>query len=411
MASLQGRVLEAFRDGDVAHVVIIFGVKRRAFKLHFEIALPAPGSLVAVEVDEHQPGVVRSLIHLGGPDGGTWDPQSDVLRWRAVRQKRSRLELLRDRQEILREIRDDLYAQEFLEVQTPLLVPTSCPDLHIDSIPAQGGYLVTSTEYQLKRLIVGGVDKLFSLTQNFRAGDLGPRHNPEFTMLEWARAFAPLAAIEEDVERFTRRAFLRLHKNRSELSYRGASIDMTKPWERLTVREAFERYLGVVVASDFSLTSLARGAERAGLEVPEFLAQDAHSFTTYLLELVQPHLGQRVPLFLHEWPAFMTSSAELQTGNPALAERSELFIGGLEIADGFPSLRDVKTQEALFARELSRRAACGKPAIPIDTKYLEALRQGIPPGAGMALGIDRLVMVLTEQDDIRDVLAFAWDER
>lgn len=409
MTSLQGRILEAFRDGDVAQVVIIAGVKRRALKLHFEIALPPVGSLVAVQVDER--GEVSSLINLGGPEAGVWDPNGDVLRWRAVRQKRTRLELLRDRQEILREIREDLYAQEFLEVQTPLLVPASCPDLHIDSITAEGGYLVTSTEYQLKRLIVGGIDKLFSLTQNFRAGDLGQRHNPEFTMLEWARAFAPLAAIEEDVERFTRRAFTRLHKNRSELTYRGSTIDILKPWERLTVREAFERYLGVVVASDFSLTSLQRGAARAGLEVPEFLSQDAHSFTTYLLDRVQPYLGQRVPTFLREWPAFMTSSAELQSNNPALAQRSELYIGGLEIADGFPSLRDVKTQEELFARELARRAEAGKPAITLDTKYLEALRQGIPPGAGMALGIDRLVMVLTEQDDIRDVLAFAWDER
>jgi elongation factor P--(R)-beta-lysine ligase len=107
----------------------------------------------------------------------------------------------------------------------------------------------------------------------------------------------------------------------------------------------------------------------------------------------------------------MTSSAELLPHNRALARRSELYIGGLEIADGFPSLRDVATQQALFQRELERRAALGKPAVAIDIKYLEALRQGIPPGAGMALGVDRLVMVLTEQDDIRDVLAFAWDER
>lgn len=408
-APLHGRILESFHQNDQAQIVLISGTERRLLTLRSGIELPAIGSLVSAELDSETS--IGALIDLGGPAAGAWDPQGDVLRWRAISKKRPRIDLLRDRQTIVREIREDLYAQDFLEVQTPLLVPTSCPDLHIDSMNAEEGYLVTSTEYQLKRLIVGGIDKIFSLTQNFRAGDLGTQHNPEFTMLEWARAFAPLSAIEEDVERFTRRAFAKLHPHRNELRYRNLHIDLTKPWERLTVRTAFERYLGVVVDDDFSLASLQRGAARANCAVPDALSQDAHSFTTYLLDQVQPHLGRRVPTFLREWPAFMTSSAALQADNPALAERSELFIAGLEIADGFPSLRDAATQEALFARELSRRAAHERPAIHIDQKYLAALRQGIPPGAGMALGIDRLVMVLTEQEDIRDVLAFAWDER
>ena len=125
---------------------------------------------------------------------------------------------------------------------------------------------------------------------------------------------------------------------------------------------------------------------------------------------MQPRLGTPVPTFLCEWPAFMTSSAALLDDAPALACRSELLIAGLELSDGFPSLRDPDLQARLFDRENARRRAEGRDPVALDERYLAALREGIPPGAGMALGIDRLVMILTGKEQIRDVLALAWDE-
>jgi len=129
-----------------------------------------------------------------------------------------------------------------------------------------------------------------------------------------------------------------------------------------------------------------------------------------LIDAMQPHLGAPAPAFLCEWPAFMTSSAAILDDAPALACRSELLVAGLELSDGFPSLRDPELQARLFERENMRRREEGRASVALDERYVAALREGIPPGAGMALGVDRLVMILTGRERIRDVLALAWDE-
>jgi lysyl-tRNA synthetase class 2 len=259
-------------------------------------------------------------------------------------------------------------------------------------------------------MIAGGFDRVFTLTQNFREGEAGPWHNPEFTMLEWARAFETLEAIEGDAARFIRSAFSTLYPGEGALRYDGRQIDLLGPWERLSVRDAIEIHLGVAVDADFTPGSMREGCARAGLALPAGVDSDPLELLTGLLVELQPKLGWRAPTFLCEWPSFMTSSAGLSSRDPRIAERSELFIAGIEIADGFPSLRDPATQRETFARELARRRAAGKAPVGLDERYLEALEQGLPPGAGMALGVDRLVMVLTGARELRQVLTFAWDE-
>ncbi len=314
------------------------------------------------------------------------------------------------RQLILRTIREALYAHDFLEAETPMLVKGTCPDVQIDSIIAGNGYLVTSTEYQIKRLIVDGWDKVFTLTKNFRANEKGPYHSSEFTMLEWARAHALLEDIEEDAIRFIRDAFRQIHPGKDQLNYRGHAIDMASPWERLTVREAFSRYLRMHDVGDFSLAALCESANDAGVRLPANFLRDQHLVLSFLLDLVQPYLGKDTPTFLREWPAFMTSSAQLSERDPHVAERSELYMAGIEIADGFPFLRDAGMQRDFFAREQKRREEEGKPRVVLDEKYIEALERGIPSGAGMALGIDRLVMVLLDKQTIGEVQAFSEHE-
>jgi elongation factor P--(R)-beta-lysine ligase len=268
---------------------------------------------------------------------------------------------------------------------------------------------------------VGGCERPFSLTQNFRVGDEGELHNPEFTMLEWARAYEPLDTIEDDAERMIRRAFDALQsieqgvgqgdeRGGRLLRYGDHTLDLDQRFHRLGVREALKEKLGVTLADDFSLASMLDGARRAGLDLPASVQGDAHDAFSYLLLLLSPRLGLDAPVFLREWPAFMTSSASVSAENPSKAERSELFMAGIEIADGFPSLRDPTLQEQLFARELGRRRALGGEEVALDERYIEALRQGLPPGSGMALGVDRLVMVLCGAASIREVIPFAWDE-
>lgn len=321
----------------------------------------------------------------------------------------SRMSRLFQRQEIISTIRDDLYSQGFLEVETPLLVKATCPDAHIESIEAKGGYLVTSTEYQIKRMIAGGFQKLFTLGKNFRAGDQGRYHAQEFTMLEWARAEEPLKKIEEDAERFIKKAFKKLHSGKTILSFNGQDIDIAAPWQHLTVREAFQRYLGLDHLEDFSLKPLLSASKVAKIPLPTNFINDKGLVISYLLDLLQPHLGKTSPTFLHAWPAYLTASAPIKSDDPYIAERTELYIGGIEIANGFPFLRDADLQRRLFEEELKARKAQGKPPIAFDELYLKALKH-LPLGAGMALGIDRLALVLTQSDKLSDLLAFSWDE-
>lgn len=317
---------------------------------------------------------------------------------------------LGQRQQIFRAVREDLYAEGFLEVETPLLVKATCPDVHIDSIEADEGYLVTSTEYQIKRLIAGGLTKVFTLTKNFRAGDRGRYHSSEFTMLEWARAHESLKTIEEDAVRFIRKAFCQLHPSQSSLHFANHEIDiMHKSWEHLTVRQAFQHYLNITDVEDFSLKSLCHAAEQANIDLPADFKESRNLVMSFLLDKLQPYLGMKTPTFIHEWPAFLTASAPMSGKDAFTVERTELYIGGIEISNGFPFLTDAKKQKELFDQELKYRKEQGRPPVKIDEHYLKALEH-LPHGAGMALGMDRLVMVLTGSKCLTDVQAFGWDE-
>jgi lysyl-tRNA synthetase class 2 len=344
-----------------------------------------------------------------------WDHDGDGARWgkAAGARGQTRAQTLWARQRIVRAVREDLYAQGFLEVQAPLWLRSACPDLAIESARVEGGgWLTSSTEYALKRLAVGGFERAFTLTQNFRAGEVGPLHNPEFTMLEWYRAFATLEQIEDDVERFACAALCAVDPSADFIEIQGHRVQLRGvPWERLSVREALSRHLGVEVDEAFSLPSVLRGAAQAGVELPASAQHDAHAALSFLLAEVQPRLGLGRPTFLREWPACMTSSAPPLPDNPHVAQRSELFLGGVELADGFPFLTDAGLQARLFEQAQAERAAHGLEGVDLDGPFLEALRQGMPPGAGMALGLDRLVLALTGERELRRVLAFAWDER
>lgn len=331
----------------------------------------------------------------------------DALRWSNLGSARTRHDLLRARHNALHAIRRAFDDHRFLEVETPLLAKGTCPDLHIDSLSADGGWLVTSTEYHIKRFIVGGAERVYTLTRNFRSGEVGTLHNPEFTMLEWARAHETLAEIERDAERAIRAAAHAVGVGES-FEYKGYPVALDKPWERLSVRDALHKYLNIALGSAFDLESLRDAASRAGVSIPRNVADDVVDAFTWLLDQVQPHLGCSRPTFLVDWPAYLTTSAPNEGG---MATRSELFIAGVEIADGFPFLTDAVEQRQLFEHANTERRRRGKPEVVLDAAYLAALEEGLPPGAGMALGVDRLLMVLLGANHIRDVIAFDWNER
>jgi lysyl-tRNA synthetase class 2 len=392
---IRGRVLEASRG----RVVLGLGGPTLA------LTLPEGRD---VRVGDWVEAVHGELVVVSRPSRSP-SPQGDALRGHRARAGRSLLDRLRARHQVLRALRATLDSMGFLELEAPLLVRGSCPDLAIESFRVGDHYLTTSTEYAIKRLLVAGAARVYTLTKNFRAGDLGPVHAPEFTMLEWGRAFEGLDAIERDAEHLLRAALAAVSSEAEHLVVRGQRVRVAGvPFERIGVREALAERLGVRVDEAFSLESVREAARALDVGASDAALADRHFVVSVLLDRLSERLGHEVPTWLREWPSFLTSSAEVSEA--PVGERSELFVAGVELADGFPALRSAERQRTLFARENARRRAEGRHEVALDERYLAGLEEGLPPSAGMALGVDRLVLAVTGASELADVVAFGWDE-
>ncbi len=295
------------------------------------------------------------------------------INWALARRK----EKLAARARIIQAIRAFFVAQNFLEVETPHRIEVNAPEPHIDAVAAGDGWLHTSPELAMKRLLAAGYGDIFQVCRVWRADERGSRHQPEFTLLEWYRSHADYRQLMIDCENLFRHLL-----PAGELYWRGERIDLASPWRRLTVTEAFRRYASCSVAD-------AIGDGR---------------FEEVLTTEVEPALGLS-PAFLTEYPAPLAALARLKPGDRAVAERCELYIGGLELANGFSELADPAEQRARFAADEEARRAAGKPPCPLPENFLADLER-MPEAAGIALGVDRLVMLLTDAAAIDDVIAF-----
>ncbi|MCC6748295.1 MAG: EF-P lysine aminoacylase GenX [Deltaproteobacteria bacterium] len=329
--------------------------------------------------------------------------------WRVAGGGRSRRERLRVRADVLRAIRAFFDARGYLEVQTPVRVTSPGLEPHLRAVPSDDAFLITSPEYQLKRLLAAGIERPYFLGPCFRAEEEGPLHHGEFCMLEWYEAYADLPSLMRQTEELVRAA-ARAANRPAAAPFRGAPLDLDRPFVRLTVREAFDRYAGIDLRGVMDAIGLRRAAEAAG-HGP--FPGDAHFdavFSELLVTWVEPHLAQLGAVFLTDFPAPLAALARLCPEDPTVAERFELYLGGVELANAFGELTDPVEQERRLHGDLALRAELGAPVYPIDERFLEALREGIPPAAGIALGIDRLLLVLCDADRLDEVVAFAPDE-
>ncbi len=278
----------------------------------------------------------------------------------------------------------------FVEVETPSMAPCPGLDLHLDAYAVGGSrpsrYLVTSPEYQMKRLLVGGIPRCFQIGRAFRRGERGAHHNPEFTMLEWYRAFASMEAVIADTEALVEAVFAAAGEPGSAL----AKLDRGRPFERLTVKDAFERHANVPESRMLELAS-----------------EDTDTFFRVLVEQVEPRVAEAGhPVVLHRYPATMASLARLCPDDRRYAERFEVYAAGVELCNGFGELTDPVEQRARFEHDLAERRARGLPTYPLDERFLAALGEGMPPSAGNALGLDRLVLLSRDARSIDEVIAF-----
>jgi lysyl-tRNA synthetase class 2 len=294
----------------------------------------------------------------------------------------------------------------YLEVDTPLLIPTPGMEPHITAFEApfvpetdvgqrRTLYLHTSPEYAMKRLLADGAGPLFQICKVFRNGEVSRTHNPEFTLLEFYRPRADYHAIMADLEGALAEA---------DHAVGGDGFFRRTPYERLSVRDAVLRETGVDLRACADGPSLKRAAEAAGVRTGDATSFDDVFFHLFL-QKVEGKLGWERPTYLTEYPASMASLARLKPGEPAVAERTELYARGLELANGFSELTDAVEQRARLVEEQEFRRNAGRAVYPLDERFLDAVGR-MPPSAGIAVGLDRILMLLLGVESISDVLLF-----
>jgi lysyl-tRNA synthetase class 2 len=323
-------------------------------------------------------------------------PGSEVARL-----PRARMTNLAARARVLAEVRAAFAERDFIEVETPLLVPSPGLEIHLDAVRAGDGWLITSPEYQMKRLLAAGFDRIYQVCRCFRDHERGAHHAREFTMIEWYRGYAGLDAIIDDLEQLVARACA---------VGGGCRIDVTPPWPRMTVQAAMARWAGVRVRGDEPAAELVGEVRRAGIAVADDTAWDDAFFAAFVARVDPAIAALARPLILHDWPAPLAALARRRPDDPAIALRFEAYAGGLELGNAFDELTDAVEQRARFADDQRVRAARGRAAYPIDERLIAALAEGLPPSAGIAVGFDRVVMLATGATDIRDVQTFTSDE-
>ena len=274
------------------------------------------------------------------------------------------LTCLSERARVLRQIRAFFDARGFTAVETPVRIPAPAPEPHIDCPPSGDWFLRASPELQMKKLLAAGMERIYQIGPCFRAGEKGRRHNPEFTMLEWYRANADYSDIARDAEELVAEV----------LRPRGSAA-----LPRVTVHEAYRRW-----------------AEWDPVE-----AWDQDRFDFDMATKIEPNLPKG-PLFLMDYPAPAASLARLKADDPRVAERWELYVDGLELANAFTELTDPVEQRRRFESARAERRALGEADYPLDEEFLDALAR-MPPSGGVALGVDRLVMLACGVRDISDV--------
>ena len=293
---------------------------------------------------------------------------------------------LQARASILQAIRLFFINQGYLEVETPHRIPAPAPESHIDAVPSGSWFLHTSPELCMKRLLAAGYEKIFQICRCWRGEERGRLHTPEFTLLEWYRTESNYRALMEECEAFIQSVASTLGLG-DKLHFRGQTIDLTRPWERISVEDAFQRYA----------------------PIPMRRALAEHVFDEVMVEKIEPRLGISRPTFLYDYPAERGALARLKGDDPTLAERFEFYVGGLELANAFSELIDTKEQRERFLAEQAYRRSLSKPPYPLPEKFLRELGS-MPPAAGIALGVDRLVMVLLDTPTIDEVVAFTPEE-
>lgn len=311
------------------------------------------------------------------------------------------------RSKVIKLLREFLDSRGFMEVETPILQPIATgaaarPFITYHNALDMNLYLRIAPELYLKRLLVGGFEKVYEIGRNFRNEGISTEHNPEFTSLELYWAYANyddmIKLFEEGIAYVVENVLGTL-----KVKYKGEEIDFTPPWRRITMKEAVKTYAGVDFDQIRDLEEAERIARNLGIELKK-----ADSLPTAMVEFFEELVEDKLiqPTFVIEYPVEVSPLAKRNKEKPDLTDRFELFIGGFEVANAFSELNDPIDQRMRFEEQAKRREMGDEEAHPMDEDFVNALEYGMPPAAGIGIGIDRLVMILTDTTSIRDVILF-----
>ncbi len=333
--------------------------------------------------------------------------------WYRLSQKEISWELFQVRSKILQNIRDFFNSRGFLEIDAPVLTPYPTLDNNIRSVDldirdfngkSHRLFMHTSPEHAMKKLLAAGAEKIYFLGKVFRDGELTRLHNPEFTMLEWYRTNADYHDIQKETEDLIRLITDPIISDQT-MNYQNSQIDLSAPWQHVTVRDLFLKHANLDLEKSDHVEDLRNTASILG--IPCNPNDDWETlFFRIFLEKIEPKLGHPKPVFVMNYPARLGLMAKRKSDHPGWAERTELYIAGLELANGYSELTNPGEQMERFIQEQQKVQTVTQKSCPIDKELIEALKIGFPPSAGISLGVDRLIMLLFNKTHIQDVLLF-----
>lgn len=332
-------------------------------------------------------------LYIGGQTCACICYTSGMKTWQKIRQDPKLLENYLVREKVIDTIRNFFKDQKFREVFTPTLVPIPSTEPNLEVFKTElrtsknvkkDGYLIMSPEFSIKKLLAAGIGNCFEIAKCFRNEEEVSRlHNPEFTMLEWYRINSDYKVIMKDFEQLFTKII-----GYQKLNYQGEVYDLTTPWPRISVADAFKKY--------------------AGKDVLKVSDED---FYKIFFNEIEPHLAKsKKPFFIYDYPVSQASLSRTKSSDPRFAERFEIFLAGIELGNCFSELTDGDEQKRRFEVEKVERHIAGKSDYPIDEDLIEALKSGLPEVSGIAVGVDRLVMLAANAPSITDTLFFPADE-
>ncbi len=329
-----------------------------------------------------------------------------MVTWQRLKQNPDLWQVVRQRAWLLEQIRQFFRQNGFLEVSTPRLAPSLIPEsyLHIfrtQLTDRQGrhwpAFLTPSPELWHKKLLAAGAGNIFEIARSYRNQDLGGHfHNPEFTLLEWYRVQADYQQTMADSQNLFRAIWP------ETITYQGKTLSLRR-WQKISVVQAFQKYAGIDLDLLFDFPGLQQWAQKRRYPATKNWAE---LYNLIYLQEIEPHLGQKQPTIIYDFPAEFASLAKKNPKDPRFRRRFEIYLFGIELADGYDELINAQEQAQEFQRESQQLP---QPH-PVDNDFLQALKSGLPPCSGVAVGVDRLLMILTNKTDIKDVLLFAAEE-